>query len=108
MFFFFFFKQKTAYEIGTGDWSSDVCSSDLVIQRQLDRSELTSNALQLTDLKAPPLDRHCRAVADLPPIHPAFEYRYDLNLLAPNIEKARDARGGVLIHPPSALHPQSP
>ena len=28
-FFVFFFKQKTAYEIGTGDWSSDVCSSDL-------------------------------------------------------------------------------
>ena len=28
-FVFFFFKQKTAYEIGTGDWSSDVCSSDL-------------------------------------------------------------------------------
>ena len=26
---FFFFKQKTANEIGTGDWSSDVCSSDL-------------------------------------------------------------------------------
>src|SRR5216117_4271400 len=26
---FFFFKQKTAYEIGKGDWSSDVCSSDL-------------------------------------------------------------------------------
>ena len=25
----FFVKQKTAYEIGTGDWSSDVCSSDL-------------------------------------------------------------------------------
>ena len=24
-------KQKTAYEIGTGDWSSDVCSSDLVV-----------------------------------------------------------------------------
>ena len=28
---FFFFKQKTAYEIGTGDWSSDVCSSDLFV-----------------------------------------------------------------------------
>ena len=27
----FFFKQKTAYEIGTGDWSSDVCSSDLIL-----------------------------------------------------------------------------
>ena len=30
---FFFFKQKTAYEITTGDWSSDVCSSDLMIRR---------------------------------------------------------------------------
>ena len=28
-FFFFFFKQKTAYEIYQCDWSSDVCSSDL-------------------------------------------------------------------------------
>ena len=27
--FFFFFKQKTAFEIHSGDWSSDVCSSDL-------------------------------------------------------------------------------
>jgi hypothetical protein len=27
---FFFFKQKTAYEILDGDWSSDVCSSDLL------------------------------------------------------------------------------
>src|ERR1051325_11922955 len=27
--FVFFFKQKTAYEITYGDWSSDVCSSDL-------------------------------------------------------------------------------
>jgi len=27
--FFFFFKQKTAYEIDVCDWSSDVCSSDL-------------------------------------------------------------------------------
>src|ERR1043166_4083874 len=28
--YFFFFKQKTAYEIPKRDWSSDVCSSDLV------------------------------------------------------------------------------
>src|SRR3546814_6009882 len=32
-FFFFFFKQKTAYEMRISDWSSDVCSSDLVVQR---------------------------------------------------------------------------
>ena len=34
-FYFFFFKQKTAYEIGTGDWSSDVCSSDLIHEERL-------------------------------------------------------------------------
>src|SRR3546814_15694478 len=29
VFCFFFFKQKTAYEMRISDWSSDVCSSDL-------------------------------------------------------------------------------
>src|SRR3546814_7566692 len=29
---FFFFKQKTAYEMRISDWSSDVCSSDLSSQ----------------------------------------------------------------------------
>src|SRR3546814_11452634 len=29
--FFFFFKQKTAYEMRISDWSSDVCSSDLAL-----------------------------------------------------------------------------
>src|SRR3546814_4028042 len=33
MFFFFFFKQKTAYEMRISDWSSDVCSSDLAWRR---------------------------------------------------------------------------
>src|SRR3546814_2304347 len=28
---FFFFKQKTAYEMRISDWSSDVCSSDLAL-----------------------------------------------------------------------------
>src|SRR3546814_15714020 len=31
LFFFFFFKQKTAYELRISDWSSDVCSSDLLL-----------------------------------------------------------------------------
>src|SRR3546814_8203424 len=31
-FLFFFFKQKTAYEMRISDWSSDVCSSDLPIR----------------------------------------------------------------------------
>src|SRR3546814_6228888 len=31
---FFFFKQKTAYEMRISDWSSDVCSSDLAVDSQ--------------------------------------------------------------------------
>src|SRR3546814_6796253 len=31
MYCFFFFKQKTAYEMRISDWSSDVCSSDLEV-----------------------------------------------------------------------------
>src|SRR3546814_3681908 len=33
--YFFFFKQKTAYEMRISDWSSDVCSSDLSASRDL-------------------------------------------------------------------------
>src|SRR3546814_1595100 len=35
VFLFFFFKQKTAYEMRISDWSSDVCSSDLQRQSRL-------------------------------------------------------------------------
>src|SRR3546814_9730060 len=34
---FFFFKQKTAYELRISDWSSDVCSSDLRSGRAVPR-----------------------------------------------------------------------
>src|SRR3546814_13768991 len=35
----FFFKQKTAYEIRISDWSSDVCSSDLIKPERPDQSD---------------------------------------------------------------------
>src|SRR3546814_6351257 len=34
MFWFFLFKQKTAYEMRISDWSSDVCSSDLAAEKK--------------------------------------------------------------------------
>src|SRR3546814_7170772 len=37
--FFFFFKQKTAYELRISDWSSDVCSSDLKVGKLLAHDE---------------------------------------------------------------------
>src|SRR3546814_5313470 len=36
MFVVFFFKQKTAYEMRISDWSSDVCSSDLIARALMD------------------------------------------------------------------------
>src|SRR3546814_8078008 len=53
--FFFFVKQKTAYEMRISDWSSDVCSSDLGFRTALlrgfkDYAELTNTkkASQIT------------------------------------------------------------
>src|SRR3546814_6014216 len=40
---FFFFKQKTAYEMRISDWSSDVCSSDLV---SYDQSKFIAQSIQ--------------------------------------------------------------
>src|SRR3546814_12937503 len=40
VFLFFFFKQKTAYEMRISDWSSDVCSSDLIVERVVGRQRV--------------------------------------------------------------------
>ena len=48
--FVFFFKQKTAYEFLTCDWSSGVCSSDLV-QFHSSHINLNSGKLSVIDYK---------------------------------------------------------
>src|SRR3546814_717842 len=45
---FFFFKQKTAYEMRISDWSSDVCSSDLAAIAQILWLKLTGRAIEAT------------------------------------------------------------
>src|SRR3546814_5834444 len=54
---FFFFKQKTAYEMRISDWSSDVCSSDL-------RERLIAQVRDIgrADI-ARPVGRACRCAA---------------------------------------------
>src|SRR3546814_1066750 len=44
IYFVFFFKQKTAYEMRISDWSSDVCSSDLWKGGEIARSEKSDGA----------------------------------------------------------------
>src|SRR3546814_12198384 len=52
--FFFFFKQKTAYEMRISDWSSDVCSSDLgdLAAALATDVEAKGGSLRLSDLQA--------------------------------------------------------
>src|SRR3546814_9214400 len=48
LFYFFFFKQKTAYEMRISDWSSDVCSSDLRKNYEIG-SKIAQAASMMTD-----------------------------------------------------------
>src|SRR3546814_9513715 len=54
---FFFFKQKTAYEMRISDWSSDVCSSDLEAHRVERRHRLiTARGPRLAAIEQRQLD----------------------------------------------------
>src|SRR3546814_17901990 len=66
---FFFFKQKTAYEMRISDWSSDVCSSDLV-QRHRDRSE---RVLHIVASRHRQVDARNRAAIAIAVAHPDVE-----------------------------------
>src|SRR3546814_3052702 len=50
----FFFKQKTAYEMRISDWSSDVCSSDLVRARQF-KCEFAKLQSPFLQIRLPPM-----------------------------------------------------
>src|SRR3546814_4904832 len=47
---FFFFKQKTAYEMRISDWSSDVCSSDLYVYRTVAEQPQNQNDREIAAL----------------------------------------------------------
>src|SRR3546814_9335141 len=58
---FCFFKQKTAYEMRISDWSSDVCSSDLVKGRATFYAELFVSLRDFLHCSAPPNQNYgCR------------------------------------------------
>src|SRR3546814_3230019 len=61
---FFFFKQKTAYEMRISDWSSDVCSSDLSVAIAATSFEQNCS---FCSAKALPLTHHSAVSATLSP-----------------------------------------
>src|SRR3546814_17280937 len=56
---FFFFKQKTAYEMRISDWSSDVCSSDLLRWRRRRQrpAQRARRGSRLASIRSTPLIR---------------------------------------------------
>src|SRR3546814_6821614 len=56
---FFFFKQKTAYEMRISDWSSDVCSSDLLVGALAGQDDLV--AAVPDEARQQEQGRRCRA-----------------------------------------------
>src|SRR3546814_16205362 len=58
-FAFFFFKQKTAYEMRISDWSSDVCSSDLLETAAFDAIDGETHALHGNGAFASDIWRRC-------------------------------------------------
>src|SRR3546814_3751391 len=68
--FFFFFKQKTAYEMRISDWSSDVCSSDLLFVEHLEQqhaAEHPGDRQPDEDARAPHHGRERRGIACVQP-----------------------------------------
>src|SRR3546814_3717775 len=59
--FFFFFKQKTAYEMRISDWSSDVCSSDLRGSRRSLQKPVRNRARSASAPSAPACNKHRRS-----------------------------------------------
>src|SRR3546814_13585939 len=63
MCFIFFFKQKTAYEMRISDWSSDVCSSDLLVDDLVLTAEDVRVVLRELAHAHQPVERAVRLVA---------------------------------------------
>src|SRR3546814_17694608 len=81
--FFFFFKQKTAYEMRISDWSSDVCSSDLGLRLKGVAVTISASDWQETFRIA---EERREAGADFP-------------------DDARTEGGGVVLFPRRGGHP---
>src|SRR3546814_2797435 len=89
----FFFKQKTAYEMRISDWSSDVCSSDLMVGHcRIARTQVCAGTL----LFAHDASKSC-ASGEVRPAEPGGNCKHaQMQLCRPAIF-CRDAESSVLV-----------
>src|SRR3546814_10878107 len=86
---FFFFKQKTAYEMRISDWSSDVCSSDL--NR---RTFLTLAGFGTLGAALGACSRAAEAAASFPVTKTDAEWKQQLGSQAYAVLRSEERRGG--------------
>src|SRR3546814_4652391 len=79
----FFFKQKTAYEMRISDWSSDVCSSDLLRGTVLGRDERVQEPRILL---FPQLPVRGRVEGQQAPLHRAYADRATAPQIRPRLQ----------------------
>src|SRR3546814_16489313 len=117
---FFFFKQKTAYEMRISDWSSDVCSSDLArwfhicifrMRGRLPDQPFSCEAGEGLSCRPPtrafpllPALKHQQRIhANVEPTHPPVQMRP-----GPQTGRARCADHPALTHPVTRLYAHPP
>src|SRR3546814_18348401 len=94
---YFFFKQKTAYEMRISDWSSDVCSSDL--NRFVRRAKFGGGCLRKSGHIARTLDAgHLHAKTNAKEGHIAFTSKFHAGNLAIAAPLAKTARHQYAVH----------
>src|SRR3546814_1511845 len=113
---FFFFKQKTAYEMRISDWSSDVCSSDLLEEPDLERATAAETARAVLALAI--AQRHVRKLSlkeilpnrsPVVPVPPQVQ-RSDARQVAAAFKRARhyfsgmDSRKSTRLNPVTNAH----
>src|SRR3546814_4016770 len=93
MFVFFFFKQKTAYEMRISDWSSDVCSSDLYVHDSLYDAMCDAIAGLASSAKVAP---GSDAAAEFGPVQNKAQYQKVLHYLAEAGKAGKIVAGGEI------------
>src|SRR3546814_19298270 len=98
---FFFFKQKTAYEMRISDWSSDVCSSDLSPRRwaiEAHRAALADDAASIDDFGVDESEDAAAYLADF--LRVFGDVGVDVLLLQESAESEPADAEGLAAYPP--------
>src|SRR3546814_9392988 len=106
---FFFFKQKTAYEMRISDWSSDVCSSDLQARQRVEAVVRRGRCATNREKEGPPIAIRFYGRRPAHPFHAAPRAQQPLKtrVSAQHSRRAQKKRAGTCV-PAQPFRPSPP